>query len=506
MTHDDFLSHLEGLKRQGSGHVARCPAHEDRKQSLGVHQGDDGRTLVRCYASCTTEQIVAALGLELKDLFEDDDRAPNQPEAIYDYVDENGELVQQVLRLPGKSFRQRRPDGAGDWVWKMEGVERVPYRLPEVLEAISAGRWVIVVEGEKDADALVAAGATATCNPGGAGKWQDAWAARYFTGANVMIVVDLDEAGKAHAQAVMASLEPYAARVKAVRSLAGKDAYDHLRAGHGLKEFAPFNLNEITDGLVLQSADELLSADVDWLPGFEGFIPYSGISMVFGNPGSNKSTLTCLLAGIVTRNGDGAIFMSGEDTPEMKPRLFATGADLSKCLFLSKRTAGADSSVTLPHDIAALETLIEKHSVRLVVIDPIDNVLGIDVDSYKAQSVRYALNPLVGVAQRHKCAIVLVSHLTQEKTVNPMRRAGGSRLTGIARACSVMVPDRYDEGWTRILASFKNSWGPIPRSKTLKLETSYVPGREEPAIKVYVFGPSSATAKGVLYEKWGRDE
>src|SRR5262249_42890268 len=91
--------------------------------------------------------------------------------ATYDYVSETGDLLYQVVRYEPKTFRQRRPNGTGGWTWKLEGVWQVPYRLPEVVEAIASGRLVVVVEGEKDADALWALGIPATCNAGGAGKW-----------------------------------------------------------------------------------------------------------------------------------------------------------------------------------------------------------------------------------------------------------------------------------------------------------------------------------------------
>ena len=65
----DFLSLLNGVKPSGSSFVARCPAHDDRQQSLSVSEGDDGRILVKCFAGCEIRDIVAAVGLKLNDLF-----------------------------------------------------------------------------------------------------------------------------------------------------------------------------------------------------------------------------------------------------------------------------------------------------------------------------------------------------------------------------------------------------------------------------------------------------
>jgi hypothetical protein len=65
----EFLSHLEKVKKTGKQWEAECPAHDDHEASLSVSVGDDGRVLVNCFAGCTAESIVAALGLSLKDLF-----------------------------------------------------------------------------------------------------------------------------------------------------------------------------------------------------------------------------------------------------------------------------------------------------------------------------------------------------------------------------------------------------------------------------------------------------
>ena len=69
--------------------------------------------------------------------------------ATYDYVDESGDLLFQVVRKAGKQFSQRRPDGNGGWVWKLDGTRRLPYRLPRVLEAAANGQRVYIAEGER---------------------------------------------------------------------------------------------------------------------------------------------------------------------------------------------------------------------------------------------------------------------------------------------------------------------------------------------------------------------
>ncbi len=69
MTSLEFLARLSGAKANGRGWMAICPAHDDRAPSLSISEGDDGRTLLKCHAGCSTANIVKALGLQMSDLF-----------------------------------------------------------------------------------------------------------------------------------------------------------------------------------------------------------------------------------------------------------------------------------------------------------------------------------------------------------------------------------------------------------------------------------------------------
>jgi putative DNA primase/helicase len=233
------------------GKTWTCPAHEDGHPSLSVSEGQEG-VVMYCQAGCDTGQVLAELDLTFADLFPKAEAPRNgsglgQRIATYPYTDERGLVLFEVIRYEGKEFRQRRkatpadpPDKIrkGGWVWSLNGTRRVLYRLPKVLQAVQDGQPVWVAEGEKDVHALERAGVTATCNPGGAGKWSGDYA-RHLAGAEVMIVADQDEPGREHAQAVKASLEAVRASARIVFPAVGKDAADHLTAGHGLDEFVP---------------------------------------------------------------------------------------------------------------------------------------------------------------------------------------------------------------------------------------------------------------------------
>ena len=205
--------------------VARCPAHDDNRASLTFAKGDKG-VVVCCHAACTQEAVVGALGLKMADLFDGNGHGNTRREVdAYDYTDETGNLLFQVVRFEPKDFRQRKPDGRGGWDWKLGDTRRVLYRLPAVLEAVAAGRPVYVVEGEKDVATLVGWGLDATCNPGGAGKGK--WRPEYsetLRGARVVIIPDADKPGRDHAASIAASLTGVAADVRTVELPGAKDA------------------------------------------------------------------------------------------------------------------------------------------------------------------------------------------------------------------------------------------------------------------------------------------
>jgi hypothetical protein len=67
---EKVLNRLEGVDESNGSYKGLCPTHGESKPSLSVSEGDDGRVLIKCFAGCATEEVVAALGLEMKDLFE----------------------------------------------------------------------------------------------------------------------------------------------------------------------------------------------------------------------------------------------------------------------------------------------------------------------------------------------------------------------------------------------------------------------------------------------------
>jgi 5S rRNA maturation endonuclease (ribonuclease M5) len=131
--------------------------------------------------------------------------------ATYNYTDEAGNLLFQCVRFQPKDFRQRQSDGKGGWIWNLEGVRRVLYRLPQIISA----QIVATTEGEKDADNLTKLGIVATTNSGGAGKWRSDYS-EALRGKDVVIFGDDDEPGRAHVDQVIESLTGKAMSIKRV--------------------------------------------------------------------------------------------------------------------------------------------------------------------------------------------------------------------------------------------------------------------------------------------------
>jgi 5S rRNA maturation endonuclease (ribonuclease M5) len=189
-------------------------AHDDQNPSLAVST-KDGKILLHCHADCSKESIVAAMGLEMKDLFTDERPRQNNGKpkreiaAVYDYKDLDGNIVHSTMRYNPKGFSQRRPNpnNPTEHIYKdvFKDVTPILYSLQAITRAIENKQTVIVVEGEKDCGTLTKLGYTATTCPMVAGKWR-----RHYSdtpkGGTVYIIADMDEAGEKHAGLVAKSL------------------------------------------------------------------------------------------------------------------------------------------------------------------------------------------------------------------------------------------------------------------------------------------------------------
>jgi len=479
---DSILSQLEGVKRSGSGWVALCPCHEDRTPSLSITETEDGKVLYKCFAGCTQEALSEALrgvlspseGKQGKSPLGDPSEAHIAAESVYDYVDENGALLYQVLRMPGKDFPVRRPDGSGGWIWGLGTTRRILYRLPEVIQAVAEGRTVAICEGEKDVEAVRSHRQVATCNPGGAGKWRPEYSA-FFKGATVILCVDPDAPGRKHGAAVRDALEGVAKEIIPVEAKDGKDPYDHLIV-HGLRldEMVPVDLSDVSDEVPLSSVE---MKSVEWH--IEPFVQVAAFHLLAGPGKVGKGTWLALLMAKVTR-GDteylseprNVLIVASEDSAgtDLLPRLIAAGGDPAKVHIIKK-------SIELPRDIEYLEGKIdrERGGVRtgLLIIDPVANHVG-NISGDEEGAVRHAINELNYVADRTGCAIIGVRHVN--KTGEGTKAVLGSvAWTNSPRVVLMMAQDETNPD-TKILSVAESNRGGKGRQIRYDLKRVEVPG------------------------------
>jgi hypothetical protein len=261
MTHahtDEFLSRLNGVRDTPNGWEARCPCrNDDDNPSLSISEdAKTGNILVTCHrgSPCSTKEICESAGVTLAALFPPQKRTNNTKAKLdlvktYDYIDESGELLFQKLRYIDsdgkKTFRQRKPDGQGGWVYALGDTPKILYNLPAVKQGVAGGYPIWVVEGEKDADTLIEIGIIATTMPGGAGKWLDIHT-EALAGAEVEIIADNDEPGIAHAKLVLSELTKAGCVANIWVAPKGKDVTEYLAMGGSLDDFLALEMDKPT--------------------------------------------------------------------------------------------------------------------------------------------------------------------------------------------------------------------------------------------------------------------
>lgn len=218
---------------------------------------------------------------------------------------------------------------------------------------------------------------------------------------------------------------------------------------------------------------------VSWL--WPGRIPAGKLTVVDGDPGDGKSTLSIDLAARVSTGSpmpDGTratpgnvLILSAEDgiADTIRPRLDAAGADPERVDVLDEMVEeGRGRPVELPRDLAHVAVIVRERHVRLVVIDPLAAFLA-GVDAHVDQSVRRALHPISKLAEASGAAVVVIRHLNKNAGGKAMYRGGGSiGITGAARAVHLVATDPDDET-RRLLACVKVNVARKPETMAYRL-------------------------------------
>jgi DNA primase (bacterial type) len=226
------LKKVSGPDKNG-WYTALCPFHNDQ-HTPNLRFTEKGFYCLACGEKGSLSKLANKLGITSypgSSIGRD-----KKISAVYGYKDENGKLLFQVVRYTPKTFKQRRPDGKGSWIYNLKGVTPTLYQLPELLKS-PLDETIFIAEGEKGVESLIEHGLTATCSPMGAGKWRDEYS-YYFTSRKAIVLPDNDETGRRHAEQVASSLYSITKEVKVLDlpNLSEKeDVYDWFTGG-GTKE------------------------------------------------------------------------------------------------------------------------------------------------------------------------------------------------------------------------------------------------------------------------------
>ena len=486
-----------------------CPAHNDKNPSFSVSLSKDGqKILLHCFAGCDFYSITKALGIEQAQLSSLNSKhsvvqqkprklkAQITPEGVvswfskkwnhevieverYAYKDLDGALRFSVLRANPKDFRPLNPTGE----LNLKGVQIIPYRLPELQEAISAEKLVFFVEGEKDCDKALSMGLTCTTLPGGANRqWEDHFR-DYFIDADVVVIPDHDHPGFEYAKRIGNEISNVAKRTRLL-------TLDGLNEGQDLSDWFLIEGNDTSKlidlveskskpipstklqhetGIISLKASDVRVKPLDWL--WPNVLAKGKIVMIAGNPSLGKSQVSLYIASIVSKGGEwpisgeitekgSVLILSAEDGDDdtIVPRLIANSADLEKIYLIQAVTEmNKERSLNLEKDIDKLKKLcIKLGDVSLVVIDPISAYLG-KIDSNKNTDVRATLAPLASLAEELNISVLCISHLNKAKNGDALSRVSGSiAFTALSRA-SFLVAKRNENPERKLMLPLKNN-------------------------------------------------
>jgi hypothetical protein len=182
---------------------------------------------LHCHAGCEQRELIAAL--KAQGIWQEHPvKLRRKIKTTYDYTDEAGHLLYQVVRTEPKGFFQRRPDGEGNWI-NRKSIRQVLFQLSEVTEA----SIVFVVEGEKDAGTLRSHGFVATTSAGGSeAKWLPEFTDA-LAGREVIVIPDNDKPGRDRAARIARALVARATRLLILELEGAKDVTEWFDKGHG---------------------------------------------------------------------------------------------------------------------------------------------------------------------------------------------------------------------------------------------------------------------------------
>ena len=486
MSAQQIASILGNAKKVGNGYLASCPVphhgqgNGDKHPSLSVTDGEDGNILFKCHGGCDQQSVFSTIkdmGL-LPTL-------PDRPEYLasvkpipliavptleqeWHYTDEDGISLflkqrYKTYDAKGKTYKTLRVMPDGTRVGKLGDCRIVPYRLPEVRQAVADGRVIYICEGEKAADALSSLGVVATTSHAGAGGWNPDLN-QYFTGANVVIVPDNDQVGWNYTHRIVEALLPSAKSIRVLDlnlSNPKEDAFEWVTKYEGDRQNlalmaracpvvtsltdiqTPQRLQETTETpqdqqltptkprVLVESWDSIKDEPVEWL--IESIIPKRAFVALYAPPASYKSFISLDLAEAIATGRDwmgykipkkGAVlYICGEGHGGM-------GARVKACKIQNKSPDGANLYIiraqlnlrSSPEDFAelinAINALIAEidEPLEIIILDTLMRMSGGGFNENSSEDMGAFITQAGKLQEIYECALMVIHHSGKDVT------------------------------------------------------------------------------------------
>jgi len=479
MPDTETIAKALGNAKQVNGQwVASCPVpghgrgNGDKNPSLSITESE-GKVLFHCHGGCDQRDVFDAVRARdlLPTIAKREEFSFTQQQAPilekeWLYRSEDGDILFTKRRYKtsdakGKTYSIHRVDAQGKRIAGLKDTRIVPYQLPELLDAKTAGRAIYLVEGEKAADALVSIGAIATTSHTGAGSWP-AEITQYFAGANIVVIPDHDEPGRQYARRAIQNLLPVA---KSIRYLdldlmvEGDDAYEWVHDMKGtrkelaeLAKQAPIITKElaVTDSeqsketteieqeaynptpqlLNIEAWDTIKDEPVRWI--IENVLPEKGFAALYGPPGSYKSFIALDIAEAVATgrtwmgnqvtNPGAVLYIAGEGHGGIGARIKACkinhqtqdGAEIYVIRYQLNLRSSADDFNLL---MESIDDLIERTGIelRLVQIDTLARAFG-GGNENDSQDMGAFIHNAGRLQRKLDCALMVLHHSGKDAT------------------------------------------------------------------------------------------
>ena len=493
MDTEEIIARLENVRRFGAQISARCPAHDDRMNSLSVTAGEDGRTLLRCHAGCSVEDITSALGLRTADLFPERNTEPEKMtrEAEYFYSEDV------------KKIKWRRTDGKKSFSWQhRKGNSWAPGRggpATHYTGMREPGKAVFLVEGEKDVDTLLSFGLPAVSLPDGAdSRWLPEYDA-FFSGGNVVILPDHDDAGYRYAQTCAKHLQGIAeVRCLDLASI-WPEMPEHGDVSDYLEAYGEDGLRKLLDSIPkkeyrppdpfldsFRPLDEFAEQEATWL--VPGWIPEEQITLIAADGGAGKTSLWVNIVAALSAGRRCILDPSGHTRSPEKVAFLTTEDSVRKKLRRKLREAGADLSRVMTMDLSSdmsgelrgfkfgsgkMLRFIREFRPKLCVFDPVQAFIPPEVNMSSRNAMRDCLAPLIALGEETGTTFLIVCHSNKRKGAwGRDRIADSADLWDISR--SVIMCGTTEDGETRYCSQEKNNYDRLSETVLFRIRDEQI--------------------------------